>query len=206
MVQDRTFLTTALPRELFELPLDACTPWLREDEPLSDRELEALDYVVRNQVARALGQRSSADALEELSDSIAALVPVEREEAMRPWVTRWRGMAAVLDARAASLDAQDVDEAMRMAHAPEIVKMVREEPGITQGVLRERLALKPANLSRILGILEASELVERRKVGRQNQLFPGPQTPEPPSPRDEPAMKSPRLFLVSGKVPFGKAS
>ncbi|HJP00832.1 MAG TPA: MarR family transcriptional regulator, partial [Planctomycetota bacterium] len=69
--------------------------------------------------------------------------------------------------------------------------LVARERDLTQAKIGERLELKSANLSRILGVLEANEVIGRRKDGRSKRVALGPNAPqtaqipagEPPGPR-----------------------
>jgi DNA-binding MarR family transcriptional regulator len=66
------------------------------------------------------------------------------------------------------------------------------ETGIAQADIQDRLKLSKANLTRVLGLMEDHDLIERRKVGRDKQVFLGRRaqqkkaTPvEAPTPKSE---------------------
>lgn len=139
-------------------------------KPTRPEHLEALDHALRHTIVRLLVRPAERDELSEAYDGLRRLVPVEREGELAEWLPRWRAYADVLDARLASLGARDQERALQLLHAREIVDLVAREPGHTQAEICERLELKPANLSRILGVLEAHEFVERRTVGREKRV------------------------------------
>lgn len=170
ILQNPSQLLREGPTELLDRSLFDYARALHGLEGLEDNHLEAVDYVVRHQTVRLLVKRASEDELAEAYDSIKSLVPVERERDWSRWHQRWNGIADVLDARLASLAAREPNTARGLAHADRILDLVRVRPDLSQNQIAEYLDLKPANLSRILGVLEAHELIERRTVGREKQV------------------------------------
>ncbi len=146
---------------------------LRQTGDLRREHLEAIDYVLRHTVIRLLVRAAGEEELEAAHEELRRLVPIALEPKLAAWVPRWRGLADLLEARLAVLSARDVESARRMAHAAEILALVASKPGWTQTKICDRLKLGAANLSRILGILEAHELVERRSVGRERRVHLG---------------------------------
>ncbi|HIJ82842.1 MAG TPA: MarR family transcriptional regulator, partial [Magnetococcales bacterium] len=59
-------------------------------------------------------------------------------------------------------------------HVCKIMEQIGEAKYVLQKDLGEKLALKPANLTRILNQLEDWELISRHKVGREKYLTFGP--------------------------------
>lgn len=135
--------------------------------------VDALDYALRHTVVRLLVRAAERDELAAAYDALRRLVPVEREAELAEWMPRWRAYADLLDARLASLAARERSQALGLLHAREIVDLVAREPGLAQAEVGERLGLKPANLSRILGVLEAHEFIERRTAGREKRVHLG---------------------------------
>lgn len=135
--------------------------------------VDALDYALRHTVVRLLVRAAERDELAAAYDALRRLAPIEREEELAEWLPRWRAYADLLDARLAALAARQPDQALELLHAREIVDLVAREPGLPQAELGERLGLKPPNLSRILGVLEAHEFVERRAAGREKRVHLG---------------------------------
>lgn len=144
---------------------------------LRPEHVDALDYGLRHIVVRLLVRSAERDELTDAYDALRRLVPIERESELAEWVPRWRAFADLLDARLASLAARQPERALGLLHAQEIVDFVARSPGCTQSELCDLLPidppLKPANLSRILGVLEAHEFIERRAVGREKRVHLG---------------------------------
>lgn len=157
-------------------------------DALRPEQLEALDHALRHTIVRLLVRSAERDELNEAYDALRRLVPVEREAELAEWLPRWRAYADVLDARLASLGARDSDRALGLLHAREIIDLVTREPGHTQAEICQRLDLKPANLSRILGVLEAHEFIERRTVGREKRVHLGRLAGQAGEPRAEEAV------------------
>jgi hypothetical protein len=135
--------------------------------------VDALDYALRHTVVRLLVRAAERDELAAAYDALRRLVPVEREDELAEWLPRWRAYADLLDARLASLAAREPEQALGLLHAREIVDRVAREPGLAQAELGDRVGLRPPNLSRILGVLEAHEFIERRAVGREKRVYLG---------------------------------
>ena len=74
---------------------------IRVIDPWTDRHAEVLDYVYRGRVAKALDHRASSEELSELYSHIRQVAALVRTETQleEAWSPRWRGYAAVLDAR-----------------------------------------------------------------------------------------------------------
>lgn len=172
-LQNPSDLLAAGPAELLERPLEEYVAALRKWQELRRDHLEAMDYVFRHTVVRLLVRAAPEAELAAAYGSLRRLVPVAREAELAEWLPRWRAFADLLDARRAALAAQDPAAARRLAHSGSILELVEEEAGLTQAEIGDRLHLKPANLSRILGVLEAHELIERRSVGREKRVHPG---------------------------------
>lgn len=162
------------PAELLERSIEDYGRLLLEvSSDLGPEHVDAIDYALRHTVVRLLVRAAGEEELADAYDGLRRLVPVEREDELAEWVPRWRAFADLLDARLAALAARDSDRVPGLLHAREILDLVANEPGLTQAEICERLKLKPANLSRILGVLEAHEMIERRTVGREKRVHPG---------------------------------
>jgi hypothetical protein len=161
------------PAELLARPLEEYAAFLRRAQDLRRDHLEALDYVLRHTVVRLLVRAAPETELAAAYGALRGLVPVAREAELAEWLPRWRAYADLLDARRAAMAAQDPAQALRLAHSGRILELVEREAGLTQAQIADRLRLKAANLSRILGVLEAHEMIERRSVGREKQVHPG---------------------------------
>ncbi len=164
---------------LLDTPVEEVAEALRGvalDEPTAD----AVDYVFRHQVVRLLQRRAGREALEPWVEVIRSASATARRALAgsdTPWAARWRAFAAILESRLAAMDAQDPVAVLGRAHVAEVLRTVRGRPGIPQHVLGDLLGLQKANLTRVLNLAEANELIERRTLGRENQLFVGPNAP-----------------------------
>jgi DNA-binding MarR family transcriptional regulator len=187
------------PAQLLERPLSDFADLLRQPEELEREHADTLDYVLRHTVVRLLVRAAGQDELLSAYEELRALVPVRREEELAAWLPRWRTLADVLDARLAVLRNRDMSIPAKLLHADRIVALVASESGLTQVEIADRLDLKAANLSRILGILEAHELIERRNVGREKRVFLGRLATEAESaaPAEPPTRPEPRYRAVS---------
>ncbi len=161
------------PAGLLERPLADFAALLREPGEIGTEHAERIDYVLRHTVVRLLVRAAGEEELMGAHGDLRALVPVSREEELERWLPRWRALADVLEARLAVLRNRDMNAPKELLHGDRVLALVGSEPGLSQREIGRRLDFKPANLSRILGILEAHELIERRSVGREKQVHPG---------------------------------
>jgi hypothetical protein len=184
-VHDPSHLLAEGPRQLLDRSLEDYAALLRQAGELRPEHLEAVDYALRHTVVRLLARAAAEEELEAAYEDLRRLVPVAREAELGDWVARWRAFADLLAARLAAVAAQDPAKARTLAHAEAILALVAREPGLTQAEIGERLDLKPANLSRVLGVLEAHELIERRRVGREKRVHFGRLAPRPPDARSD---------------------
>jgi DNA-binding MarR family transcriptional regulator len=172
-------------------------------DPWTERHAEVLDYVFSCRVARALDRRAGSDELRELHEHIrraAALVRSE-DHLEEAWAARWRGYAAILDARIGAIATQDSGAVLSRAHVQKVLDLLRKAgpAGLAQAELLDKLDVGKANLTRVLGLMEDHDLIERRKVGRDKQVFLGPSAPPPkPAPAEPSESKANRgLSLLS---------
>jgi CRP-like cAMP-binding protein len=201
-ILDPSALLAESPAQLLERPLTDFAELLRDSAEMGRDHAETIDYVLRHTVVRLLVRAASEEELMAAYENIRALVPVRREDELAAWLPRWRTLADVLDARLAVLSNRDLSVARGLLHADRILALIGAEPGLAQAEIGDRLDLKPANLSRILGILEAHELVERRSVGREKRVHLGRLAEgfEAAEPSDSLAAEAPRRQYGSTKV------
>lgn len=172
-VQDLSFLLSQGPAELLDRPLEDYAALLRQAVDLEPDHLEAVDYALRHTVVRLLVRAAGEEEMEAAYDALRRMVPVARASELAEWIPRWRAFADLLDTRLGILASREPGLALRFAHAEPILHLVADAPGLTQVEIGERLELKPANLSRVLGVLEAHEMIERRRVGREKRVYLG---------------------------------
>lgn len=148
-------------------------------------EVEALDYVHQHWVLRALRERTDADHLQRLrtlADHLR-LAAGTNEDVLDgfdpPFAKQWRALAALVDHRIELTETQDVDEALQREHVRTILEVIGKHGSLaSQDQLlahlgRRQIAMGKANLSRILKLLEATELIAREKIGQRNAIVPG---------------------------------
>ncbi len=169
-VQDASDLLANGPGELLDRSLEDYATLLRQPGELRPEHLRAIDYAVRHKVLRLLARSADAEELEEAFDGLRRLAPVAREQELASWLPRWRAFADLIESRLAVLDNQDPAAVISLAHSSAILDLVGNEPGLKQSDIGKRLGLKPANLSRILNVLEGHELIERQSVGRERRV------------------------------------
>jgi DNA-binding transcriptional ArsR family regulator len=160
--------------------LDALLEAAERVEIWSRREASALDYVYRNLVIRALRLPRPQEDLENLAEHLRRVVPHSARDAVErlgQFLTRWHLLADLVETRLEQLASSDVAAVLRRDHSQRILEVLRGE-SLPQSKLADRLGLKPANLSRILGLLEANDLIYRMREGRENIVGLGP-VPDP---------------------------
>lgn len=177
MQQNHSALLAETPIRLFDRPLADFAVALRSDEP-SPELLTTIDFVLRHQVVRAISRDPARVNLDQIHDDLARLMPVRLEDKLPEETIRWRAFADLVDTKIGMLDSQEPETARQLLHAAQILDLVAENPGWTQTQIAEKLTLKPANLTRILGILEANELIERQSVGREKRVYLGRLEPQ----------------------------
>ncbi|MGC8490124.1 MAG: MarR family transcriptional regulator [Syntrophobacteraceae bacterium] len=143
-----------------------------------ERHGEVLDYIYRQQLIRLLTRRAPLDDLRALNDHLERMIHPRRLEAMRnvekPYGDRWAAYKDILESRLASLRSDAPFEVLEMGHVKEILELIGSGRASKQSEIKQRLGLKSANLTRILNVMEANDLIERRSEGREKLIFPGP--------------------------------
>ncbi|MCB9694514.1 MAG: MarR family transcriptional regulator [Alphaproteobacteria bacterium] len=159
----------------------AVTRWTEQDARL-------LDQGVKSHVLEALVGCTDPDVLFDIRKAVLQLVRRADQAVLRrldrDWIERWEGWAALLDLRAAQLlkRATSGAQVASIKHVPQILALVRENPGSTQRDIARRLDLTAPNVTRLLRILEDSQLIERRKCGNAKVVYlREDQVPEPAS-------------------------
>lgn len=183
MVQDPSDLLRLPLVDLAEAPLSELAALLRRESLPNEAEMAALDQVVATRVLMALRRAPDVEALRAEADALRRVVPHrarrELDARERPWAARVSAWADLVDLAAAAAARKDPVLALSLAHAPEILAAVTATPGLSQSDLGERLGLKPANVSRIVAVLEANGLVRREVRGREKRLFPAERAVDP---------------------------
>jgi hypothetical protein len=178
-------LTSTPMADLVELDLGEIRNFLREPELPSDDALAVLDQALREKVVRSLSRPHDDEAWSSELDDFRRLIPHARKLALdqrdRRWATRWTTLGDLIASALEGHERRKRTDVSLPAHARIVLETVTRWPGVSQVELGRSLELKSANLSRILGILEARGLIQRRLVGRAKEVWAaGRSSPKPP--------------------------
>ncbi len=164
-------LEDATAADLLEVA-EAVEAW---DESLAD----VLDYVYRNRAARLLRADPRSRDMKEFVEHVRLVTAGRRGQVLngfaQRYADRWLAYARVVDARIEARESRDSAAVRRQAHVNEILALVGARPGLAQTEIAAALHLSPQNLTRILAMLEANDLVIRRASGRKKQVWLGTQ-------------------------------
>ncbi len=184
------------PEDHLMLPLPDLWEAVRAIEQWTERHAHVLDYIHQERLRRALFQQPADEELAALHDHISRVASwASRRPELEPhWAGRWQGYADILDRHMGFRQEDsgaDREVVLKRLHVSEILQQLRlrRDQGLGQRELRELVGLKPANLTRVLNLMERHELVRRESHGRENRLFIGRLAPEAPpkapkAPRD----------------------
>ena len=179
-----------------EASLDQLLQTAKSIEQWEERHAEVFDYIYRQRLIWMLTRRASVDDLSALNEHLARMLHPRRLEAMRhlskPYGERWAVYRDILESRLASLRSSAPKLVLEMAHVRQILELVRSGRATRQSEIGKALGLKPANLTRILNVLDANELIERRTEGREKLIRPGPGIDRIPSAPETDTPKMPR--------------
>lgn len=180
-------LKPTLPIDLLESPLDTIVEnadpaaLLNAIEQITDwdgRPARILDKAYRVILARLLRSRAPVAELSAWSDHLARVTARSRAEILNQegnYAHRWIAFRDLLEARIAMLRVEVPQSILANPQYAGIVRFVLNNHTVTQSQIGE-LCLSDtgrANLTRVLNILEAHELIERRRYGRPNRIVPG---------------------------------
>ncbi len=148
---------------------------IQEIDHVNDRQAEVLDYVYRHRLVRLLRAVKRGDdavvelkALYEHLNSVTHPRRLERLNSLeKPYGARWIAYQDILEHRFAALMSEPSKWILKRAHVKRILSFFLSEKSIKQKEIRKRLKLKPANLTRILGMMAANELVNIHTIGRE---------------------------------------
>ncbi len=172
-------LNHCVPQELAQgASLEDLSSAARAIEDWGERPAEVLDYIYRYRLIRLLQTRASLEELRALNEHIRRVLPPSRmgelDRLARPYRERWRVYGEILEARIHSLTSEAPAKVLERKHVRRILELVVTAP-------RERAVLKQAlggigdpNLTRILKLMEANELIEVRRLGREKRIHLGP--------------------------------
>lgn len=161
-----------------EADLNDLLQTIRSIEQWQERHAEVLDYIYRMRLIRLLTRRSSEEGLRELADHLDRVTHPRRSEDLnslaRPYGERWSVYKDILENRLAALRSSAPEQVLKKAHVEQILDLVTKGGVTKQNDLQKTLGLKSANLTRILNLMEANDLIERRTIGREKRIETGP--------------------------------
>jgi hypothetical protein len=135
-----------------------------------------LDYLYRHRLLMLLsGQvggahlRAYRDHLDLLLDDLADSQPAVNSTVAGRWAI-YRDLAG---SQLAANRRPAPDSLLRKTHVRDILERVLDGRVRTQRDIQLQLKLKEANASRILKLMEQSQLIRRRRVGRENEIEAG---------------------------------
>lgn len=169
-------LSLTKPTALLTCSLTELRDVVRAVDTWTETRARQLDQVLCSRVVEALADSSDPEALLALQRAVLTVVPHAAHATLRrldrDWVARWRAWADLLDARVAQLDARDQDRIHHLKNVPELLGAIRENPGLTQTQLADRMGLSGPNISRLLRILDDHDLIVRRREGTAKRVYP----------------------------------
>ncbi|HEY8207835.1 MAG TPA: hypothetical protein VIG99_10170 [Myxococcaceae bacterium] len=184
--------------------LDDILEAVRGSPRLTEYVAEQLDYAYLDRSIRLIRRSAPPEELQALSDHLAHVAHSTRrslfEGLPQQYFERWRTLKELLDHRLESLATGIPEGLLNRPHVFPIIQKLWRGP-IPQSALAAELDLKKANLSRILGVMEASELIDKTPRGLENIISLGPRAPPaPPPPEREPAARPARKMPRFGAV------
>ena len=171
-------LDDSIPEELAETAdLDDLLETALKTDQWNDRMVQVLDYIYRQRLDHALrfGRSDEIQTLLEHLDRMTHPRVTDRLDRLEtPCKDRWAGFMDLLEDRLTALASPVPEQLMTRSHVTEIVEMVADNDRIYQSDIGKAWNLRPANLTRILNLMEANELIVRRTEGRKKRIELGP--------------------------------
>jgi DNA-binding MarR family transcriptional regulator len=187
-------------------------------ETLSERMAEVLEYVYCERLLKLVRTNAPREQLEALADHLLEVAhPVRRaalEGLSRPYLQRWSLLRELLERRIESLRSDVPRQVLQREHVLPILRYVAEARGpVGQQDIQKDLELGKANLSRILGLMESNELIDKQAQGNANLIVLGPRGRElmptaspalpPPAPATRPSVSLERGASYLDPQSFG---
>ncbi len=176
-------LICGIPEKLAEsASMDDLTETVLRIDAWDDRQAQVLDYVYRQRLIRLITSAKRGNAASnELSafarhlDKTTHPVRIKRLDGLdKPYKERWTAYLDIVESRLAALESDVPDHVMNLKNVREILTLVFEQESVSRKTIKDRFNLQPANLTRILNMMEASDLIVCQKVGREIRVSAGP--------------------------------
>ncbi len=174
------------PEELAELAsLSDLMETIRNADRIDERQAQVLDYVYIYRVIRLIRfARRGENSTRELEDLFEHLDRVTHPRWLallknpeRPYGARWTAYRDILENRLGALLSQVPERLLKRAHVEEILHLITKEKSISRKKIGKVLGLKQANLTRVLHMMEANELIDCHPIGRKIILTAGANAP-----------------------------
>lgn len=172
-------LINDIPEEISQTAsLDDLLQAVRNIEKWQDLHAEVLDYIYRSRLVRLLWRRAHIEELRAFAEHLAKIVHPRRAAAIealgQPFAARWRAYQSILETRISGLQTGAPEKLANRAHVSKILELICLGQVQRQQDIENILGLRKANVTRILNMMEANELIVRTKIGVEKHLVPGP--------------------------------
>lgn len=180
-------LIHSIPESLAEAAsIDDLTETVMNTDTWEERQAQVLDYIYRQRLVRLIRTakrgESTLKELRAFAEHLDKTTHPSRIKKLhnltKPYGARWVAYLDILESRVAALESDAPDHLMNRKNVKDILALILENETVSRKHIREKLNLQPANLTRILNMMEASELIESRKVGREKIFSPGANSTE----------------------------
>lgn len=174
---------------------------IRRLEQWDERALETTNRLISIWSARAIARTNDREGLSELQRLIhhALKGTVGSPKLPDQFAHRWQAISDLLEARRLNLAHADPAAQLRRRHVPEILRFLAlaQSQETPQSALVEHLGVSTSRITQIIGPLESSGLISKRRTGRDNTLRLTQQGREllPKQQQQEPAPARPRGFI-----------
>ncbi len=175
-------LINCAPEALAETtPLSDLMESIRKIDQWNDRQAEVLDYIYKHRLVRLIrtvkrGEGASVE-LEELYEHLNRVAHPRRLNQLnaleKPYGARWLAYQDILEHRLAVLMNQPSKWLLRRAHVKEILRLVLKHRSISRKKIPEHINIRQANLTRVLNMMVANELIECHAIGKEKMLTIG---------------------------------
>lgn len=162
---------TATPEQVL-LALREMAP----EDAWPDWTLRLLDYLMVVWSAEAVARPADREGIAELQTFINYALERTANAARLPdsWRQRWQAINDVLESRRMDLAGRNPDMVLGRKHVDTLLKMLeigeRSQADVSASLKMRGIEITPGRLSQLLSLLEGHGLVERRRVGRENQI------------------------------------
>ncbi|HYH94958.1 helix-turn-helix domain-containing protein, partial [Hyalangium sp.] len=143
----------------------------------SERMAEVLEYAYCERLLKLVRTGAPLQPLRELNEHLAHVVHPRRRALLdglgQPYFARWSMLRDLVEMRIESMRSEVPSQVLNRKHVREILERIQLEGEMTQQHIGEVFALEKANLSRILALMEANELIDKVPRGNGNAIALG---------------------------------